>query len=623
MNENLKIIISAETQDLKKNIDGAKKEVKSFKEQVADAKKSVDGDIANMGKNIATSFAGVVAGATAAVAGVYKFATGTAETADNIDKMSQKIGISRQAYQEWDYICSQCGVDVDVFKNGVKTLTTQMDAAAGGSETAQETFKALGLTWEDGNGKLKSQEQMMEEAITALAGMEDGTERARLAQELFGKAGLELAPVLNSGVDGVEELRARCHELGLVMSDETIDAGVKLGDTIADVKDTFGAITDRLGAEFMPIIQAMADKILEFMPQIEAAIKTTVEYVEKAFTFAQEHQGLLITIAAIIGTIVTAVGLYNAVAAVKAAMDAAQVTTLGGLIAAHIAHAAAVVASLAPYIAIVAAITAVIAIIVLCVKHWDKIKEAVKKAIEFIVTKAKEMAEKVSQWFNNMKEQMSQKIQAAKEAVINKFNDIKQGIQDKITAAKQKVLDIFNNIRTGISDRINAIKTSVSTTMENVKNAMLKPIEKGRDLIKGIIDKIKGFFSFTVSLPHIKLPHFTISPSGWSVGDLLKGSIPRLGISWYAKGGIFDKPTLFGYGNGMLGGLGENGAEAVVPLEKNTQWLTRIAEMLSARMGGNGQPIVLQVDGKVFGEIAVDSINELTRLRGGLPLKLV
>lgn len=622
MNENLKIIISAETQDLKKNIDGAKKEVKSFKDQVAEAKKSVDGDIANMGKNIAAGFAGVVAGATAAVAGVYKFATSTAETADNIDKMSQKIGISRQAYQEWDYICSQCGVDVDVFKNGVKTLTTQMDAAAGGSEAAQETFKALGLTWEDGNGKLKSQEQMMEEAITALAGMEDGTERARLAQELFGKAGLELAPVLNSGVDGVEELRARCHELGLVMSDETIDAGVKLGDTIADVKDTFGAITDRLGAEFMPIIQAMADKILEFMPQIEAAIKTTVEYVEKAFTFAQEHQGLLITIAAIIGTIVTAVGLYNAVAAVKAAMDAAQVTTLGGLIAAHIAHAAAVVASLAPYIAIVAAIAAVIAIIVLCVKHWDKIKEAVKKAIEFIVTKVKEMAQKVSQWFNDMKEKMSQKIQEAKDKVVNKFNEIKQGIQDKIQAAKQKVLDTFNNIKSGITDRINAIKSSVTTTMENVKNAMLKPIEKGRDLIKGIIDKIKGFFSFTVSLPHIKLPHFTISPSGWSVGDLLKGSIPRLGISWYAKGGIFDKPTLFGYGNGMLGGLGENGAEAVVPLEKNTQWLTRIADMLATRMGNN-QPIVLQVDGKTFAEVAVSSINDLTKLRGSLPLKIM
>ena len=158
--------------------------------------------------------------------------------------------------------------------------------------------------------------------------------------------------------------------------------------------------------------------------------------------------------------------------------------------------------------------------------------------------------------------------------------------------------------------------------MENVKNALMKPVENARDLIKGIIDKIKGFFNFTVSLPHIKLPHFTLKPAGWSIGDLLKGSIPSLGISWYAKGGVFDKPTLFSYGGGALGGLGENGAEAVVPLEKNTQWLTKIAEMLSVRMGSN-QPIYLNVDGKVFAEIAVDSINDLTRLRGSIPLKII
>ena len=158
--------------------------------------------------------------------------------------------------------------------------------------------------------------------------------------------------------------------------------------------------------------------------------------------------------------------------------------------------------------------------------------------------------------------------------------------------------------------------------MANVKSALLKPVESARDLIKGIVDKIKGFFSFTVSLPHIKLPHFTVSPAGWKVGDLLQGSIPKLGISWYARGGVFDSPTLFGYGNGLLGGLGENGAEAVVPLEKNTEWLTKIADMLSARMGSN-QPIVLNVDGKRFAEIAVTSINDLTRLRGSLPLKLV
>ena len=117
------------------------------------------------------------------------------------------------------------------------------------------------------------------------------------------------------------------------------------------------------------------------------------------------------------------------------------------------------------------------------------------------------------------------------------------------------------------------------------------------------------------------MPHFGISPSGWKIGDLLKGSIPKLSISWYENGGIFDKPTLFGYGNGMLGGLGENGAEAVVPLEKNTKWLDKIAERLAGKTGST--PIVLQVDGKTFAQISCDSINDLTRQRGSIPLKLV
>ena len=611
MNENLKVIISAEISNLKNNITQAKKEVSGFKDEVAKAKKNVDADISKMGQGIATATAGIAAGATAAAAGIYKFATDTAATADEIDKMSQKIGISKTAYQEWDYICSQSGVDVGVFKNGIKTLTTVMDSANSGTESAIATFDALGLSWQDGNGKLKSQEQMMEEAITALAGMESGTERARLAQELFGKAGVELAPVLNSGAEGIEELRNRCHDLGLIMSDETVNAGVVLGDTIDDVKSSFGAITDRLGAQFIPIIQEIAEMILEYLPTIEDAINTAFDAVEKTINYIKEHQALFTAIAVAIGVIVTAIGAYNAIAAIKAAMDAAQVTTLAGLITAHLAHAAAVVASLAPYIAITAAIAAVIAIIVLCVKNWDTIKE-----------KIKEVAEKVKKWIEDMVSKVKEKFQQMVDSAKEKFNSIKSAISEKIQAAKDAVLNKFNEIKSGIQTKIDNIKSAAQTKMESVKTALMKPIESARDLIKGIVDKIKGFFNFSVSLPHIKLPHFTISPSGWSVGDLLKGSIPSLGISWYAKGGVFDKPTLFGYGNGALGGLGENGAEAVVPLENNTQWLTKIADMLSARMG-SGQPIYLTVDGKVFGEIAVDSINDLTRLRGSLPLKIM
>jgi len=144
-------------------------------------------------------------------------------------------------------------------------------------------------------------------------------------------------------------------------------------------------------------------------------------------------------------------------------------------------------------------------------------------------------------------------------------------------------------------------------------------MDNAKSVVSSAIEKIKSFFNFSWSLPHIKLPHFSISGSF----SLNPPSVPHFSISWYKLGGIFDSPTLFGYGNGALGGLGEDGAEAVVPLEKNTGWLDKIATMLNEKQGGGNRPIYLMVDGRVFGEIAVDSINELTRLRGTLPLKFV
>jgi hypothetical protein len=105
----------------------------------------------------------------------------------------------------------------------------------------------------------------------------------------------------------------------------------------------------------------------------------------------------------------------------------------------------------------------------------------------------------------------------------------------------------------------------------------MTPINAAKDAVKSAIDKIKGFFSFKISWPKIPLPHFSISPAGWKIGDLLKGSIPKLGISWYQTGGVFDRPT-------VLTGVGENGAEAVVPLEKNTKWIRRVADDLRTQL---------------------------------------
>lgn len=104
-----------------------------------------------------------------------------------------------------------------------------------------------------------------------------------------------------------------------------------------------------------------------------------------------------------------------------------------------------------------------------------------------------------------------------------------------------------------------AIWPKITAAAQGIKEKFMAPIETLKQKVSNIVEKIKGFFKFNISLPHIKLPHFAIKPAGWKIGDLLKGSIPSLGISWYAKGGIADGATLIG--------AGEKGAEAILPLK--------------------------------------------------------
>lgn len=171
----------------------------------------------------------------------------------------------------------------------------------------------------------------------------------------------------------------------------------------------------------------------------------------------------------------------------------------------------------------------------------------------------------------------------------NKFNEVKEKILAPINNAKEKLSEIFINIKTNLSEKIESLKTTVSSKFDSIKDKILTPIEKARDKIKEIIDKIKGFFSgMKLSFPNIKLPHFKVTPSGWEIGDLLKGSIPKLGIDWYDKamddGMIMNQPTIFGInakGQPMAGG--ESGSETIV----GTQSLMNMIDHAVAQSNNN------------------------------------
>lgn len=270
---------------------------------------------------------------------------------------------------------------------------------------------------------------------------------------------------------------------------------------------------------------------------------------------------------------------------------------------------------------------------------FNQFKENAKNKFEEIKNNIKDKTENarqiVSEKYNQVKETMSTVMEAAKNTVKQKLDNIKNaynenggGIKGIAAGAMEAVKGYWtagltfvdtltggklSNIAESFRSKLNSAKETVSSVLNSIKDKFNSIMENAKSIVSGAIEKIKSFFNFSWSLPKIKLPHFSISGSF----SLNPPSIPHFSVSWYQHGGVFDFPTLFPYG-GKIGGLGENGAEAIVPLEKNTQWLDRIAERLDRN---SGRPIYLTVDGKVFAQVAVDSINDLTTQTGSLPLK--
>lgn len=166
------------------------------------------------------------------------------------------------------------------------------------------------------------------------------------------------------------------------------------------------------------------------------------------------------------------------------------------------------------------------------------------------------------------------------------WEGIKTTAETVWTGIKTAVMTPINFLKTWLSGIWTTITETATTVWETIKSAITTPIETAKDIIGGIIDAIKGFFSFEISWPKIPMPHFGITPEGWKIGDLLKGSIPHLSIDWYAKGGIFTGASLIG--------VGEAGNEAVVPLQG--QYMKPFAQEIARQMEGIRNNIVNYIE---------------------------
>ena len=193
---------------------------------------------------------GMATAATALTGTLLAGANATADYGDNIDKMSQKMGLSATAYQEWDAIMQHSGTSIDSMQRGMTTLSKAAEAGS-------DAFEKLGISQEDLASM--SQEELFAATIQGLQGMESGTERTALAQQLLGGSSKELGALLNMSAEETEAMRQRVHELGGVMSDDAVKAAAAYKDSLQDMQTAFAGAKRGLMSDFMPAITTVMD----------------------------------------------------------------------------------------------------------------------------------------------------------------------------------------------------------------------------------------------------------------------------------------------------------------------------------------------------------------------------
>ena len=642
----------------------------------------------------------------------------TAAAGDTIDKSSQKLGLSAEAYQEWDYVLSQSGVNIESAGMGLKTLTNQIDSAKKGSKEAQERFAKLGISMDDIN-KL-SREELFTKAIMGMQGLADNTDRAALANQLFGRTGMELAPLFNATAESTEALKQKAHDLGFVMSDEAVSATVKYTDSLDTLKRTFQGVKNNIVSQLLPgftsittglsellagqdgakeklqqgtkqiveslkkiaprivdilltvvgaaaeiaptiitslvqgissnlgkiilaagnivktfilslaralpeigksvlsispslldglkqvffnivkalpsLLKIVAESLPTLIPQVVSAIVDMVVYLMKHFSeiiqpIIDKLPDILISIVSALmdnlpklidGAISLVLGIVDAIPQIIMGLLDALPTVIEKIISGLLNALPKLIEGLIELnlkivehlpeiiLGLIKAIPKVVESIVNALlnaapKLWDAFTEIFSNAWE----KVKEIFAKIPEWFSNIFSEAWKGIQSIWNSVGKFFSGIWDGIKKAFSAVGSWFSDIFKNAVNGIKSAFNGVKTWFQNLWNGIWNVIKTPINW---IIGGINSLIDGLNSISIDIPDW-VPF--VGGQTWGV------NIPK--IKELAKGGFVKGGTPFI--------AGEAGAEAVIPLENNNQWIYKFAHAfadgLSSFYGGD------------------------------------
>ena len=554
--EELNVVINAKTEGFKSEVGKVKTELNGLNKDIANKMKSVGSSMSGVGKQMSAALTlPILAAGGAAV----KLSSDYQESLNKVDvafgNSSKQViafgnttlksfGISKGTALEMISVFGDMGTSMGQSQEAAASMSTSLVGLAGDLAS----FKNISL----------------EQSQNALKGIYTGeTESLKSLGIIMNQTSLD-AYALANGFGKTTSEMTEAEKVNLryaFVMDATKNAQgdfARTSDGTANSMKTFTETVKELGIQ-------IGEKLL---PVITPIVQKITDWVTKFGELDSKTQSIILIVAGVvaaagpllvmIGTIITAIGTIS--------------TVIGAV-------------SL-PILGIVAAVIAVIAVGVLLYKNWDIIKE---KAVE-VWDKVKEvftsMADGITTIFNNIKTAITNTVEEIKTAITDKFNavldavttifnNIKTAITNIVEGIKLTVITVFDGIKTGISEKLNATKDTVSNIFENIKTTISDKINAAKDAVKTAIDKIKSIFDFTWSLPPLKMPHFSISGSF----SLSPPRVPKMNVSWYAQGGVFDKASVIG--------VGENGREAVMPLDKNTGWISQLASKLNQNDSNN------------------------------------
>lgn len=514
--------------------------------------------------------AGVLAGSIGALA------VKGGQLADDLNTMSKQYRIGTKELQLYKAAADLVDVDVnDIAKSHVK-LTKSMKNANDGSKKQAEAFKKLGINVTDANGEFRDSDTVWQETIKALGSMENETERDALAMTLMGGAARNLNPLIEDGGETYKNVAETMKKYGLDFIDQkTLDDANEFNDQLDTMKAVGALAFQTLGMKIAGVLAPAFEKLVVVVGKV-------------AGWFGQLNPTIVAIIggvSALVALIAPALLLFGALASAAGAVAGA----LAGISLPIVGIVAAIGALIAAFTAAYAKSTAFRkAINEIAVTVGSLLKSAFMSAVASVKALIKDLSNTVSVVANELGPVLKLLMPVLKLIATlligrlkNAFNMV-IGVIRVFLAIIRSLATIFRGaIQTVVTLATGAV-SKIKSAFSRVKDALTGPFEKAKSAISGIISKIKGMFPISIGniLSNVKLPHFSLQWGSKDFGPLGNIKYPKgFDVSWYARGGIFNQPT--------LAGIGEAGPEAVVPLDK---FWRKLEEMQGGNVNINVYP---------------------------------